>query len=224
MVGYSVGELTAYGVAGWWSPATAVETAVQRARYMDACVVQQAAQGLMAITGMPVEQIPKYLQPFAVYVAIETDAESVIAGGSIENLLAAQTQLEKFGVRTTLLPVSVASHTPLMQAAVVPYARWLERLDWQLPACSVMAGVTAQSVTNQQAAASAMLQQLTATIHWAACMDAMVERGISVALELGPGAALSRLLRQRHPQITCRSLSDFRSLAGALAWLERNLA
>jgi [acyl-carrier-protein] S-malonyltransferase len=54
-------------------------------------------------------------------------------------------------------------------------------------------------------------------------MDACVERGVTVALELGPGAALSRMLRERHPQLQCRSLADFRSLAGALAWLRRQL-
>jgi [acyl-carrier-protein] S-malonyltransferase len=52
-------------------------------------------------------------------------------------------------------------------------------------------------------------------------MDAAAESGVTVALELGPGAALSRMLRTRHPDIACRSVSEFRSLDGIVGWLER---
>lgn len=136
---------------------------------------------------------------------------------------AAQNELDAAGVRTTLLPVSLASHTPLMLAAVAPYAKWLDSLSWQAPSSRLMAGVTVQAVHHQQEAAAAMLRQLTETIHWASCMDSLVEQGIGVALELGPESALSRMLRQRHPDIACRSLADFRTISGALRWLERQL-
>jgi [acyl-carrier-protein] S-malonyltransferase len=45
-------------------------------------------------------------------------------------------------------------------------------------------------------------------------MDSCVEAGVTEALELGPGAALPRMLHARHPQITCRAVDDFRFLAG----------
>jgi [acyl-carrier-protein] S-malonyltransferase len=65
--------------------------------------------------------------------------------------------------------------------------------------------------------------QLAQAIQWSACMDAAAEAGVTVALELGPGAALSRMLQARHPQIACRSVSDFRTVEGILAWLDRQL-
>jgi [acyl-carrier-protein] S-malonyltransferase len=42
-----------------------------------------------------------------------------------------------------------------------------------------------------------------------------------VALELGPGAALSRMLQNRQPHINTRSVADFRSLDGIRKWLDR---
>jgi len=55
-------------------------------------------------------------------------------------------------------------------------------------------------------------------------MDACAEQGITGGgVELGPGAALSRMLRERHPAIACRSMQDFRSSAGALRWLTTQL-
>jgi [acyl-carrier-protein] S-malonyltransferase len=52
-------------------------------------------------------------------------------------------------------------------------------------------------------------------------MDAAVESGATVALELGPGASLSRMFRTRYPDLPCRSVSEFRSIDGIAAWLER---
>jgi hypothetical protein len=46
---------------------------------------------------------------------------------------------------------------------------------------------------------------------------------LTVALELGPGAALSRMLHARHPRIECRSVADFRSLDGIKKWLARHV-
>jgi len=54
-------------------------------------------------------------------------------------------------------------------------------------------------------------------------MDACLEAGVTVALEMGPGAALARMLQARHPQIACRSVAEFRSLDGIHSWLGRQL-
>jgi len=54
-------------------------------------------------------------------------------------------------------------------------------------------------------------------------MDAAAEAGITVALELGPGAALARMLQSRNPNIACRSATEFRSLDGIRSWLGKQL-
>jgi len=64
-------------------------------------------------------------------------------------------------------------------------------------------------------------RQIAEPILWRECMDACLEAGVTVALELGPGAALARMLQARHPHIACRSVSEFRSLDGIHSWLGR---
>jgi [acyl-carrier-protein] S-malonyltransferase len=223
VAGYSVGELTAYSVAGLWSAPSAVAVALARARYMDDCLLQVPQQGLMAVGGIAVASVAELLAAHQLHVAIETGFDTLIAGGRSADLLAAQAELLARGARCSRLPVGIASHTPLMAAAVAPLAQLLEQLDWQAATATLIAGVSGLEVHGQQAASTALLQQLSATIHWSACMDACAERGIEVVLELGPGSALSRMLRERYPQIECRSLADFRSLGGALQWLQRRL-
>ena len=223
VAGYSVGELTAYGVAGWWSADTAIETALVRARCMDACLVDVAQQGLMAVGGMALAAASALLARYHLHVAIETGFDTLIAGGRREDLLAAQTTMMAAGARTTMLPVGIASHTPLMTGAVMPFAAYLDSLPWHDAHSPLIAGVSGMAVADPQAARNALLAQLTSTIHWSACMDACAEQGIGVVLELGPGVALSRMLRERHAHIECRSLADFRTLAGALTWLVNRL-
>ncbi|HZG21359.1 MAG TPA: acyltransferase domain-containing protein [Herbaspirillum sp.] len=223
VAGYSVGELSAQAIAGVIPAPTTVALAAQRAECMTLAASAQPAQGLMAVGGIALASAQSTLERHGAHVAIITGDDTLIAGGSDTALQAAAVELAAMGARSSALPVGLASHTPLMQAAVAPLAASLAAMVRHDPESTLLAGVTGQAVADARQAQDLLLRQLTEPIQWAACMDACVERGVTVALELGPGAALSRMLRERHPQLQCRSLADFRSLAGALAWLRRQL-
>ena len=90
--------------------------------------------------------------------------------------------------------------------------------------CPVLSGIGAAPISDKARAVETLSRQLSETILWSDCMDAAAEAGITVALELGPGAALARMLQARHPQIACRSVADFRSLDGIVSWLDRAMA
>jgi [acyl-carrier-protein] S-malonyltransferase len=104
---------------------------------------------------------------------------------------------------------------------VAPFAQALAAASFHEPACPVLSGIGADAVTSKARAVETLSRQLSETIVWSDCMDAAAEAGITVALELGPGAALARMLQARHPQIACRSVADFRSLDGIVAWVAR---
>lgn len=222
VAGYSVGELSAYAVAGVFAPSAAVAIAARRAHFMDEAASVAPDQGLMAVGGIAVGSARACLARHGAFVAIETGEDTLIAGGAGAALRAATVELAALGARIGELPVGLASHTPLMQAAVQPFQALLSQTALQAPSCTLLAGVSGQSVADATQAAALLARQLGETIQWSACMDACAERGVTVALELGPGSALSRMLGERHPQIACRSLADFRSLAGALSWLRRH--
>lgn len=221
VAGYSVGELAAYAVAGVIDPVESVALAARRATAMTEAASVQPAQGLMSIGGLPLSVAQQCLANHAAYVAIVTGEDTLIAGGAGTALQAAADELAAAGARTSALPVGLASHTPLMQAATGILAAELAALQLGSPGPALLAGVTGQAIADAAQAQALLVRQLVEPIQWAGCMDAMAERGVTVALELGPGAALSRMLRERHPQIACRSLADFRTISGALAWLGR---
>jgi [acyl-carrier-protein] S-malonyltransferase len=223
VAGYSIGELAAYGVAGSLAPHAVVKVAAARALLMDACLQTTPRQALVAISGLPIRTVAEVLRQHDFNVAIENGEDSLIAGGFFDQLDQFQRTIHSAGGRTSVLPVAVASHTPLMRAAVAPFAALLQQQRFLDPHIPVLSGITAEPIDRAGKAIEHLSRQIAQTIVWKDCMDACAEAGVTVALELGPGAALSRMLQARHPQIMCRSVADFRSLDGVRNWLVRHV-
>lgn len=219
VAGYSVGELSAYGVAGALAPADAVALAAVRAILMTGAVTDP--QALVAISGISPERARAFAAAAGFAIAIVTGMDSCIAGGRQADLAPLDQAVSAAGGRLQRLPVGIASHTPLMASAVGPFAEALLATPFHQPACPVLSGIGADAVADKARAIDTLSRQLSETIVWNDCMDAAAEAGMTVALELGPGAALARMLQARHPHIACRSVADFRSLDGIVAWLER---
>ncbi|MFC5460963.1 ACP S-malonyltransferase [Massilia niabensis] len=223
VAGYSIGELTAWAVAGGLAPAAAVALARARAGLMDDCVAAGPAQALVAISALPYGAIDGVMRRLDFHLAIETGDDSFIAGGPAAQAADLERAIGALGGRAGLLPVTVASHTPFMRGAVDPFAAALRQHAIPDPAVPVLSGISAERLNHGAKAIEHLSRQLAEPIRWKDCMDALVEAGITVALELGPGAGLSRMLQARHPQIATRSVADFRSLGGIAAWLGRHV-
>lgn len=221
VAGYSIGELSAYGVAGAWPAEQAVALAASRASLMDACLAQHPGQAMVAVSGVALAPAQALAERHGYAIAIETAEDSSIVGGPARHLPGLLAELAAAGGRTTVLPVEVASHTPAMHDAVAPFARQLEHTAFAAMRTPVLAGVSAEAVHSRQQAVTQLARQLAQTIRWSACMDAAAEAGVRYALELGPGNALSRMLQARHPHINSRSVADFRTLDGIRTWLAR---
>jgi len=221
VAGYSIGELTAYAVAGALSPQDAVRLATRRAALMNGCRHTHPEQSLVALSGLVLPQIARIAAAHAFSISIETGDDTCIAGGPAPALAALQTEIAAAGGRSQQLPVEVASHTSYMAEAVSPFADALKATAFQPQQAPVVAGIDAANVMEKSRAVSTLSRQLAEPIRWLACMDAFAEAGITAALELGPGGALARMMQTCHPHIQSRSVADFRTLDGVRKWLDR---
>jgi [acyl-carrier-protein] S-malonyltransferase len=219
--GYSIGELAAYGIAGALAPQAAIGLAAKRADCMDRASALNPGQAMLAVTGLAVERAHALADQAGASVAIVTGEDACIAGGTRSTLESLARSAAAQGARCQELQVAVASHTPLMAAAVAPFAEALAAAAWQTPSFPVLSGIDATRIAEPAQAIDHLSRQLAQTILWSSCMDAAVESGVTVVLELGPGASLSRMFRTRYPELPCRSVSEFRSIDGIAAWLER---
>ena len=219
VAGYSIGELSAYGVAGSLDGRTAVQLAAARAHAMDACRAGQPPQAMLAVSGLSAAALAPLLPAGRAHVAISTSAAGFVVAGWADAITALEPVLRNAGGQVTPLPVQVASHTPLMYGAVQPVLALLQASEFGAPHVPVVAGISGELVTKIDTAQRMLSRQVAERIRWDDCMDACVEAGAEMVLELGPGAALARLFHARHPQIACRSIADFRTVEGLQRWV-----
>jgi [acyl-carrier-protein] S-malonyltransferase len=218
VAGFSVGEVSAYAVAGALPLERAVAIASQRAAIMSEAASSSGEQGMAAMAGIAPQAALDLVAQAGCEPAIDTPG-ALVTGGLRTNL----DQLEKLsplaGATYKPLPITVASHTSLLASAVDP-VRGLLQAEATAPSLPLLAGVCGAQVYDAAQAAELLAQQTANTIRWTDCLDALAEARIDVALELGPGNALTRMLRERHPGIASRSVTDFRSVKGIVAWVE----
>jgi [acyl-carrier-protein] S-malonyltransferase len=221
IAGYSVGELAAYGCAGALEPGEVIQLAKRRAQEMDAATPGEG--GLMAVRGLPLPAMRMLCEKFGVEIAIVNDFDRLVIGGPREALAHCAEAAADAGAKVTPLHVAIASHTSLMRPAVANFRAALEAAHWRAPSAPVMAGTSGAPVYGKVEAIKVLARQVAETVNWAACLDGLVEMGCTVLLELGPGAGLSRMARERAPGVAARSVADFHSLDGVVAWVTRQL-
>jgi len=221
-LGYSLGELVAYGCAGALAPGEAIRLAAARAEAMEAASATRG--GLLALRGLPLARAESLAARLGAEVAIANGPEHCVVGGSEEALAALERLAPAEGARTVVrLPIGVPAHTRLLAAAVGPFAAALRRSGLEDPRVPVLAGVSAEPVRRREEAVDTLSRQLAERIEWARCLAAAAEMGCKAFLELGPGTALARMAREILPGSEARSLDEFRSREGVLRWAESAL-
>jgi len=157
-------------------------------------------------------------------IAIAVADDSFVVGvpaAAVPNL---ETAARRVGAHTAALRVGLASHTPMMAAAEQRFRTALEHSTLEDPKAPVVAGVDASLVRSRDRAIDTLAAQLTRTVEWVQCVETLYERGCRVFLELGPGGALARNVRDRFEDVEARSADEFRDLDAVAAWVRKKCA
>jgi len=219
--GYSVGELACYGTADAVDAATLATLARDRALAMDAAADGRPG-GLIALRGLSRRDVAALCEGLAAHIAIVIADDAHVVGGTADALVAVEQRAEARNARVTCLRVGVASHTPLLAAAVAPFHAALDASRLGSPRIPVIAGIDAAAVTTRPRAIATLAQQVAQTIEWGDCLDTLHELGCRVMLELGPGRALSRMARERFDDVEARAVEEFSSPGAAAQWVARH--
>ena len=220
IAGYSVGELSSYGLADAIDPASLARLARERATVMDAAAREQPGS-LLGVRGLSRRRVESVCAETGAHLAIAAGDNAFVVGAASAALAATATRCERQGAQLRPLQVGVAAHTPLLAAAVTPLREALEASPLRAPAVAVIAGIDATAVFTRERAIATLAPQIAQTVEWTQCQDALYERGCRVFLELTPGSALSRMVRERFDDVEARAADEFRSVAAIAAWVTR---
>lgn len=203
VAGHSLGEYSALVAAGSMTFPDAVALVAERGKLM-----KQAGEtrpgGMAAVLGLPLEtvetlcrRIEGQIPGSTVQVAnINSDAQIVISGDE-EAIASAADFAEELGARrTVVLPVTVAGHSALMEPAAKEMRYVLDSVAIVEPAIPFYSPTTARRVDHPQAIKNLLVAQLTGRVLWAETIRTMIADGYTKFLEVGPGHALTQLIKK----------------------------
>ena len=217
VAGHSLGEYTALSAAGAFSLSDAARLLKLRGLAMQKAV--PAGEGAMAaLIGADLDQaqklcdaaapVPNGEQPETqvIQVANDNGAGQVVVSGHREAVERAVALASGLGIRRAmLLPVSAPFHCALMAPAADAMAEALAKTPPGMPLVPLVANVSAAKETDPARIRDLLVQQVTATVRWRECVQAMTALGVDRFVELGSGKVLSGLIRRIAPDATTAS-------------------
>jgi len=228
VAGHSLGEYSAHVAAGTLTFADAVRTVRNRGQYMQEAV-PVGVGAMAAILGMALDKVSQITKDAAQgevcqAANINSPEQIVISGhaGAVERAI--KLAHARGAKKAVHLPVSAPFHCSLMQPAQDRLAEDLRQLSFQNPSCAVVSNVDAALVTSAQAAREALIRQVTGTVRWAPSLRLLIDKGVSLFIEVGPGKVLWGLMRQIDRSKTCLTVGDETSLQKTLAQVAASAA
>jgi len=118
--------------------------------------------------------------------------------------------------RAVILPVSAPFHCELMapsQKRLEPDLRAATFAALRFP---VVTNVDAETIASGEEARDALIRQVTQPVRWLDSVHEMIEGGVTIFVEVGPGKVLSGLMRQIDRSVRCFNVEDAASLQATL--------
>jgi [acyl-carrier-protein] S-malonyltransferase len=218
--GHSLGEYSALVAGGSLDFSTAVKLVRERGQYMQEAV--PAGDGAMAaILGIASSEVTEICRKAAdsevVSAAnLNSPEQTVISGGAAAVKRAIEIASQSGAKRAVILPVSAPFHCALMEPAQ-------KRLEPDLRAAAfgpmrfpVITNADAEAITSGEEAREALIRQVTLPVRWLDSVREMIEKGVSIFVEVGPGKVLAGLLRQIDRSVRCFGVEDAATLRSTL--------
>jgi [acyl-carrier-protein] S-malonyltransferase len=220
VAGYSLGELSAYGCAGVLAPKDTIDLATVRSHFMDAAA---PVGRLIAVSGLAVEKAAEIATRHEGYVAIIIRNDHCLLGCLAEKAEALASAATTSARSVVILNVTIASHTPLLDSAVEPFRKALRGYDCRPFKSPVLAGVNAYQIQSKEDMVQWLPEQIHRTVRWDLISSRLSESNCQVVLELGSGTQLAHMALAGETAREARSISEFRTVDGIVAWVEKAL-
>ncbi len=190
VLGHSLGEYAAMVAAGVLRFDDALDIVAERGRLM-----QALPGGAMAAALAPIEQARRHLAPGAEISAINGPSDCVLSGPTAA-VVASVEMLERAGVATRVLETSHAFHSAMIEPMLGELARFTASRTRTSPHIGLISNLTGALLQTTPDGAY-FADHARQPVRFADSIAYLLGEGPIVALEVGPGAALSSLARRQ---------------------------
>src|SRR6202050_4933807 len=225
VAGHSLGEYSALVAAGGLDFSAAVKLVRARGRYMQEAV--PAGEGAMAaILGLPPAEVLEICKKAADHEVVSpanlnSPEQTVISGNAAAVKRAVEIASQSGAKRAVILPVSAPFHCELMMPAQKRLEADLRELKFRDLRFPLITNADAEDITSGNDAREALIRQVCLPVRWLDSVHEMIESGVHMFVEVGPGKVLSGLLRQIDRSVRCVGVDDSASLQAALEKIQQ---
>jgi [acyl-carrier-protein] S-malonyltransferase len=217
LAGHSLGEYSAWVVAGALGFADALPLVRLRAQAMQEAV-PVGTGAMAAILGLGDDAVREVCREAAqgeVVEAVNFNAPNqiVIAGHKSAVERAAGVLKARGAKRAMMLPVSAPFHSSLLLPAAERLAAYLARVTLNAPSIPVINNVDVATVSAAEEIRNALARQACSPVRWVEIVQRMADSGVTHIVECGPGKVLAGLTKRIATGIESSALTDSAVLA-----------
>ncbi len=200
VAGHSLGEFTAMVAADVLDFPTALRLVQERGTLMRQAGIERPG-GMAAVIGLEDETLDEICRSASdhgiVTVANANCPGQVAISGELPALTRAMELATEAGAKRVLrLPVSIASHSPLMSGVAVRMGELIAQAPLRAPRIPIVANVTAAPIATVDEVRTELTTQVERPVNWTKSVGAMIDGGATTFVEIGPGQVLGGLIRR----------------------------
>jgi [acyl-carrier-protein] S-malonyltransferase len=206
--GHSLGEFSALVACGSMAFEDGLRLVAKRAMAMQkACELESSTMAaVLGLEDAVVEAVCASITNEIVVPANYNCPGQLVISGSIAGIELANEALKTAGaLKTVVLAVGGAFHSPLMEPARLELEAAIKETTFKVPVCPIYQNVTAKGVTDPAEIQQNLINQLTGAVRWTQTMQHMIGDGASSFTEVGPGKVLQGLLKKVDRQMPASS-------------------
>lgn len=223
-MGHSLGEISAVSATDGLSFENAIKLTHLRGKLMaQACEGKDA--GMMVVVGLEDERIESYVKEAReagkeIWCAnYNGDGQIVLAGKKVD-LDSSSEEIKSLGAkRALLLPMSVASHCPLLESMCEEFSSLLDDLLEDSLISPVVSNATMESYASKKEAIKQLTQQLVSPVFYKQSVR-KIDKSIDGYIEFGHGNVLKGLNKRLSSKPTL-SVCDTQSLKESIEFLSQ---
>ncbi len=226
VAGYSLGELIACFISGALDAAETFRLVQARARLMDQAIDVDGDCMVLwrgRVSPAMLERRDRMISELGLCIAIVRKEGEMVLAGKPDEIATFFTEFKPMNPHLVRLPVRIPSHTRHLAHAAESFRDMLNASPISSPDIPMIGSVHGAPVRTRGDVIEALVTQLSNTIRWDRCMDLIAESGVDMAIEIGPGNDLARLMQTVHPEVKSRSVEDFKNLQSLADWLKRGV-
>jgi acyl transferase domain-containing protein/acyl carrier protein len=209
VMGHSVGEYVAACAAGVFTLEQALTLIADRARLMQ----ELPAGGGMAAVFADEATVTRQLTEFADRLAIAAlnGPEEIVVSGDADALNALLARLKNDGIKSSLLEVSHAFHSPLLDPMLDAFERRARDVKYTAPRIRLLSNLTgAPFAAGSFPDAHYWRRHAREPVRFAPCLDALKDEGITTLVEIGPQPTLLALAGRALPDASWTTVASLR--------------